>query len=295
MNVPCYPEFVPLCLDLKDEIHPRLFQCPDGVSEFSFAGLYLFRSRYQYTVSKLGDNVLFKGIQPPHAEGEAAKSFFLTPQAAPPRDVLEALFSSCDYWKNIPDSVVLPNEERFKDWGIEIAEDRDNFDYLYLRSDLAELAGKKFHKKRNLIAQFNALYACVEKPIDSANIKDAMEVLEQWNQGKDAAADLVAAQEALELFSELHMTGSIYYIEGKPAAWCLGEPIATGSIFTVHFEKALEDYKGIYQYINQCFALSLPERITHINREQDLGSEGLRHAKMSYRPSGFVRKCVGRI
>jgi hypothetical protein len=295
MTIPCYPDFILLCLELKDEIHSRLFQCPDGVSEFSFAGLYLFRRRYQYTVSILDEKLLFKGIQPPHNEGEEARSFFLTPQAAPPREVLEELLGDCDYWKNIPDSVFLPNEERFKDWGIEVTEDRDNFDYLYLRSELAELAGKKFHKKRNLIAQFNTLYTCVEKPISKENIKDAAEVLEHWSKGKEADADLIAAQEALELFSELQMKGSIYYIEDKPVAWCMGESISAGSIFTIHFEKAIDDYKGLYQYLNQCFAMSLPEHISHINREQDLGNEGLRHAKMSYRPSGFVRKYVGTI
>jgi hypothetical protein len=293
MNIPSYPEFIPLCLELKDEVHTRLFHCSDGVSEFSFAGLYLFRNRYQYTVSKWENMLLIKGIQPPHNDGEEARNFFLTPQAAPSREVLEELFRSGCYWKNIPDSVLLTNEDRFKDWGITITEDRDNFDYLYLRSELAELAGKKFHKKRNLIAQFHTLYTCVEKPIDSATMKDAMEVLELWNRDKEAGADFVAAQEALELFSEFQMKGSIYYIEDKPVAWCLGESIAGGSIFTIHFEKALDDFKGLYQYINQCFAASLPEHITHINREQDLGSEGLRHAKMSYRPSGFVRKCVG--
>ena len=89
------------------------------------------------------------------------------------------------------------------------------------------------------------------------------------------------------------MKGSVYYIEGKAAAWCLGESIAQGSIFTIHFEKALDIYKGIYQYMNKAFASSLPENIVHINREQDLGDEGLHQAKMSYRPSGFVRKHKG--
>jgi hypothetical protein len=61
-------------------------------------------------------------------------------------------------------------------------------------------------------------------------------------------------------------------------------------MFAVHFEMALEEFKGIYQFVNQHFAASLPNFYIHINREQDLGDEGLRHAKMSYRPCGFVRK-----
>jgi hypothetical protein len=89
------------------------------------------------------------------------------------------------------------------------------------------------------------------------------------------------------------MEGALFYADKKPVGWCLGEQIASGRIFTVHFEKGLDGYKGIYQYINQAFAASMPEHITHINREQDLGNLGLRQAKMTYRPSGFVRKYTG--
>ncbi|GHU99931.1 hypothetical protein FACS189483_09680 [Spirochaetia bacterium] len=83
-------------------------------------------------------------------------------------------------------------------------------------------------------------------------------------------------------------------MEGRPAAYCLGESLARGRMFAVHFEKGIDEYKGIYQYINQAFAASLPGYYTHINREQDLGDEGLRQAKETYRPVGFVRKYVGR-
>ena len=64
-------------------------------------------------------------------------------------------------------------------------------------------------------------------------------------------------------------------------------------MFVIHFEKALDEYKGIYQYLNQSFAESLPRFFTLINREQDLGNEGLRQAKMTYRPCEFVKKYTG--
>jgi hypothetical protein len=122
---------------------------------------------------------------------------------------------------------------------------------------------------------------------------EAKKVLEQWRENKGNESDFIASMEALEHFVELNMSGLLFYIDGKSAGWCLGEPIAGGRIFTIHFEKGLEEYKGIYQYINQTFAASLSESVTHINREQDLGDEGLRQAKMTYRPSGFVRKYTG--
>jgi hypothetical protein len=300
--IPCFPEFVPLTLELKNEMHPKLSLTPDGVSEFTFADLYLFRKRYNYKVSKIEDKTfILSGVQPPHDPAEAeprsaeGRRFFMTPCAAPGRGILEELFKTHDYWKNISDSVLIPNKEHLEEWGVEIAEDRDNFDYLYLRTDLAELSGKKYHKKRNLVNQFVNLYSCEEKPLTLDLIPQAMDVLDRWRRDKGEDGDYVATREAMELFGDLNMKGAIYYIGGKPAAWCLGEPIARGRIFTIHFEKALDEYKGIYQYINQTFAASLPEYLTYINREQDLGDEGLRQAKMTYRPSGFVRKHTGRL
>jgi hypothetical protein len=291
MTVPAFPEFTPISLDLKDEIQSKLSLATDGVSEFTFAGLYLFRKRYQYQVSKLEDKTLIlSGIQPSHALGEETKKFFMTPCAAPGRGILEKLFKCHDYWKNIPESIIIPKRMRLEEWGIEIAEDRDNFDYLYLRTDLAELKGKKYHKKRNLVAQFLKLYTHEERPLSPELIPEAMNVLENWRAEKGAEGDYAACLEALEFFEELNMKGLLFYIDGKPSGWCLGEPIAQNRIFTVHFEKGLERYKGIYQFVNHAFAASLTENITHINREQDLGDEGLRQAKMTYRPSGFVRK-----
>jgi hypothetical protein len=296
MAISSFPEFTPVSLDLKDEMHPKLSHTPDGVSEFTFGGLYLFRKRYRYRVSKLeGKTLILSGIQPPHAPGEKEKAFFSTPCAAPGRGVLEELFKTHDYWKNIPESVLIPEKEHLEEWGIEIAEDRDNFDYLYLRTDLAELAGKKYHKKRNLIAQFLKLYTHEEKPLTRELIPEALKILDGWRAEKGVEGDYAACREALELFEELNMKGLFFYIDGKPAGWCLGEAIARDRIFTIHFEKGLEKYKGIYQFINQAFAASLPEYFTHINREQDLGDDGLRQAKMTYRPSGFVRKYTGHL
>jgi len=180
-------------------------------------------------------------------------------------------------------------------WGIKFAEDRNNFDYLYLRTDLAELPGKKYHKKRNLVAQFLKLYTHEEKLLTAELIPDAKKILDCWQSCRFGDTDYKACSEALDLFTELKLEGLLLYVEGKPAGWCLGESVAQGRIFTIHFEKALEDYKGIYQFINQAFASTLPESFTHINREQDLGDEGLRQAKMTYRPSGFVQKYTGTI
>ncbi|MDR1306612.1 MAG: phosphatidylglycerol lysyltransferase domain-containing protein [Treponema sp.] len=292
MLIPEFPDFVPLSYELRAEMHPQLPMTPDGVSEYVFANLFLFRRRYQYQVARVQDKTfILSGIQPPHGE-EPEKKFFCTPCAVPGRGILESLFKTHDYWKGISDSLLTPGRSRMEEWGMEFTEDRDNFDYLYLRTDLAELPGKKFHKKRNLVTQFHTLYdgKWESKPLTADLVPAALEILEKWREQKGFDGDFAAASEALGKFRGLFLRGTVYWVEGKPAAWCLGERLARGRMFAVHFEKALEEYKGIYQFINQDFAAALPTCYTHINREQDLGDEGLRHAKMSYRPCGFVRK-----
>ena len=129
--------------------------------------------------------------------------------------------------------------------------------------------------------------------MNAALVPEAVEILDQWHQDRGDDGDYKSAREALDLFNTLTLRGTVYFVSGKPAAYCLGESIARGRMFAIHFEKAIEEYKGIYQFMNQAFAASLPRFFTLINREQDLGSEGLRQAKMTYRPCGFVKKYTG--
>jgi hypothetical protein len=288
MTIPYYPEFTPMVRELKSEMHPRLSLTPDGVSEYTFSNLYLFRNRYNYKVSRTPEETLV-------ISGERdGKRFFMTPCASPGRYVLEDIFRTHDYWKGISESLVRSGRADWEAWGLEIAEDRDNFDYLYLRTDLAELAGKKYHKKRNLVHAFTNAFSHSEAPLSAERIPDAMAVLERWREDKGEDGDYAAAREALELFGTLKMKGVIYYVDGKAAGWCLGESLARGRMFAIHFEKAIDGYKGIYQFMNQAFAARLPAYYRYINREQDLGDEGLRQAKMTYRPAGFVRKYIGK-
>lgn len=287
MPIPCHPDFVPIGLEFRDELHPRLSLTADGVSEFTFANLYLFRNRYRYRVSADPLTFIISGEK----EG---KKFFMTPCASPGKQVLEELFKTHDYWKNISESILETERENLESLGICITEDRDNFDYLYFRKDLAELAGKKYHKKRNLISAFNNAYPDHDAKFMTADLTgDAMKVLEKWREDKKEEGDYTAALEALELYGLLNLRGLIFYVNGKPAGWCLGESVAKGRVFAVHFEKALDGYKGIYQYMNQAFAASIPRFFTWINREQDLGDPGLRQAKETYRPWGFVKKYTG--
>ncbi len=283
MNIPNYPAFAPIDLDMRQELHPRLSMLKDGISEFTFAGLYLFRNTYQYRVSWLpNDTAVISGEK-------AGKKFFSLPCGLPDEEIIRDLFKHHDYLKNLSEGDMGAGRIVLEKLGYTVEEDRNNFDYLYLRSDLATLPGKQFHKKRNLVNAFLNNYQYEEVPLKKSLLKDAFYVLDAWRATK-ADGDFVAAKEALDLMELLNLKGYMYYVDGKPAAYTLGEALARGRSFAVHFEKAIDSYKGIYQFVNQAFAAALPQYYIYINREQDLGDPGLRQAKLTYRPCGFVKK-----
>lgn len=163
----------------------------------------------------------------------------------------------------------------------------ENQDYIYLSEDLATLAGKKFHAKRNHISKFYRTYRDTRfESIDNSNIKDALEVVYGWcNENAIYEADnyeVRAINEAFENMQEFNMSGAVLYAEDKPIAMTLGSEISQ-DVYDINFEKALREYDGVYAVINNEFAKTLT-KYKYINREEDMGVEGLRKAKLSYNP-----------
>ena len=277
--IPDYPASAEVTLDMRLVLHPKFQSLPEGISEFAFANIFLFRDVHNYRLSKIADIIIISGR-------DDDIPFFMLPFGFPDKTALEELFHN---HKNLK-AATEAQARMLSQEGYLMIEDRDNFDYLYSREELAELAGRKYHKKKNLVNAFINNYNYEGKPLVEDFIPHALEVLELWRNGRDNPGDYKASREALEKSEELQLCGGIYYVEGKPAAYTLGEELAGGESFVIHFEKALSQYKGIYQFVNQCFASILPEKYLHINREQDLGDPGLRQAKLSYRPVGFIKK-----
>jgi hypothetical protein len=231
----------------------------------------------------------------------------MLPFGLPPSDALLAeLFARFGCLKNATAAQAATLAAR----GLRVEPDRDNFDYLYSRSELALLPGQRYHKKKNLISKFMRTHVAEGKPLLDEYLPHALEVLDAWRAEREergehgapnepgrpaliaSPGDYAAAHEALERSWDLQLCGGIYYIDGRPVAYTLGEENAQGRSFVIHFEKALapDRHPGIYQYINQVFAGILPETYETINREQDLGDPGLRQAKETYNPVGYVEK-----
>ena len=276
-----YPEYSAIRLDQRGELHPRFQRLAEGISELTFAGIYLFRDRHQYRVSRIGGDVCV-------ISGTDEAPFFILPFGLPPRAILDALFDEHQAMRAVSPS----QAEQLAKLGYRVWEDRDNFDYLYERERLADLSGRRLHRKKNLVNLFLRNNTSVARPLLEGYVGDALRILEGWRQQQETPGDYVAAREALENMETLQLCGGIFYINDEPAAYTLGEEVALGRVFVIHFEKAIlsDEQKGIYQYVNQVFADVLPDKYELINREQDLGDPGLRQAKESYRPIDFVRK-----
>lgn len=277
-----YPDFSEISMDLRPVLHPMFKALAEGISEFTFANIYLFREAHNYRISQLEDGLFVITGQ------DGTEPFFMLPFGPPGKSILSDLFDRYRLAKAASE----PQAEKLAAMGYRVSEDRDNFDYLYSRADLVNLTGRKFHKKKNLLNMFIRKNECQARPLLEEYREDAMQILDGWNRQHSGVSDFAAAKEALEKMWPLQLCGGIFYIEGQPAAYCLGEELALGSGFVIHFEKAVlaEEFKGLYQFINQAFASVLPEKYETVNREQDLGDPGLRQAKESYHPVGFVKK-----
>ena len=253
----------------------------------TFANIYLFRETHNYRISQL-DNELFI-----ISGRDNEEPFFILPFGLPDETLMKELFEKYKVMKCVSRS----QAEMLSRWDYFVYEDRDNFDYLYSRTDLVNLTGRKFHKKKNLLNIFIKNNECQAKPLLEEYRDDALSILERWNDHHDLPNDYLAAKEALEKMWQLQLCGGIFYIDSEPVAYCLGEELAHGKSFVIHFEKAVlkDEFKGIYQFINQAFASILPDKYQTINREQDLGDSGLRHSKESYHPIDFVKKYRARI
>jgi len=280
-----YPKTTDITVEMRPQLHPRFNRLEEGISEFTFANLYLFRDRHSYRIAQIGEDLV---VITGRDKDTINESFFMLPFGLPEQGSLERLFADHASMK----AATEEQAEVLARMGFSVSEDRDNFDYLYLKEELEKLQGRNYHKKKNLVNAFIRDYTYEGKPLLPEYVPEALLVLEEWKKERSdrSEGDYRAAKEALEMAEDLVLCGGIYYVDGRPAAFSLGEEIGGGTTWVTHFEKAVSGYKGLYQFINMSFASILPDKYRYINREQDLGNEGLRSSKLSYKPYAFVKK-----
>jgi hypothetical protein len=190
-----------------------------------------------------------------------------------------------------PENLVWLKGE-FKD-KITVTAERDSFDYIYNSCDLITLAGKKYHGKRNHIKRFKEndweLKMLTPEHFDECTAFAARFYNSAAESDFSAAVEQYAIYTYFENFDALGLCGAVLYSEGRLVGFTVGERLNSDT-FDVHIEKADAAVQGAYPTLCSEFAKAAAADFKYINREEDLGLEGLRKSKMSYRPAFLQKK-----
>ncbi len=294
-RIPEFPASCEVDLELVDELRPVLRGLRPELAEFTFANLYLFRNAHAYRICHWRGFLLItaRGYDggryafPPLGEGdveEAARLLcgYLQEEGAPP-----VLFP-------VP-RVLLGDNFARGGWTWEL--DRDQADYVYSRDDLAQLAGKKYHKRRNRLLKFlrEEVGEYQYEELRDGHVAECRDLATGWCEIRCSAdrpstfLETAATLEALEHRENLGLRGAVIREQGRVRAFCLGEEL-NPETFVVHFEKAEPGREGLAQLINRDFCLRGLAGYRFVNREQDLGDPGLRQAKEAYHPILLTEK-----
>ncbi len=272
--------------------------------EFSFCNNYLWAPFYEMRYTIIEDMLVFlaQGRQPsvgvPLAKDEASER-----NLGKVVSILEEYFVSVQ----APFQMHLVTEEKFAQLEAQfpgkyvIEYNRDQADYIYEVERMISLSGKKLHGKRNHINKFkennpNWRY----EPLSQENVSACVKMAEEWREKNlcdekgEKHTEFCVTLRALDEYEQLGLKGGVLRIEDRVVAFTLGEEL-NRETFVVHIEKAMADIQGAYPMINQQFLVHEASQYKYVNREEDMGEEGLRKAKLSYYPvflqeKGVVRK-----
>lgn len=269
---------------------------PSRCCERTFVNVYLWSRHYKVKYAIIEGALVFRS-----EDGEELS--FAYP-AGEPQNVKRALEFLMEYCKERGKEFSLYNVtpefwEQFDSWypgQYEIEYSRDDADYIYESEKLATLSGKKLHAKRNHINKFKAEHEDWSyEPITEETLEECFQMALKWrnengcNDDANKNAEMCVTLNSLRLFKELELKGGILRLGEEIVAFTLGEELCEDT-FVVHIEKAYADIQGAYPMINQQFVEHECMKYRYINREEDTGAEGLRKAKLSYRPAFLVEK-----
>ncbi len=280
----------------KEAYEQILFSAPPRGCEYSFANLYLWgRQEVAFLHGCVAFFSHFYGRSVyPYPIGDGDK-----------RQVLEDILLHAKR-RGIPcrlSGLTEEDREELESWfpgQFYLRSTRKGFDYVYAIDDLADLKGRKFQKKRNHTNRFRTEHPDYQVvPLTACSIPMAQHMVNDWyvkRMREDPEGDYllenIALARAFQNYEALAMEGILLMDGGEVLAVTMGSRMGSDT-FDIHFEKAREDVDGAYPVVNQEFArylrLKYPE-IRFLDREDDMGLEGLRKAKLSYNPDHMRKK-----
>ncbi|MFP3155176.1 phosphatidylglycerol lysyltransferase domain-containing protein [Lachnospiraceae bacterium ZAX-1] len=288
-------QFRNITLEDRELIDKYLAQKKYRGCESVFPNIYLWNRAYPTQFAIVLNTLVFKSEN---------NGLSITFPAGNEQEVQAALPVMLDYFKERDKPfrmhfVQKPEFELLSQWypnRFSIDYDRDAADYVYETELLTTLAGRKLHGKRNHANKFKELYTDWNyESITKQNVEECFQMGLKWREINGCETDpekrdeMCVTLNALRLMEELKLAGGVLRVNGQVEAFTIGEPLDEET-FVVHIEKAVSDIPGIYQMINQQFIAHEAQGFRYVNREEDTGSEGIRKAKLSYRPAFLVEK-----
>jgi hypothetical protein len=284
MNPPLYPDFKPLGFEDQDLVKRYLDAHPSGVCEMNFPNILIWKDSERPRTTILNGNLCIL-IEPTFEP-----AYFLAPAGGKEIEkTVMACLTHAPRLSRVPEAFVEKCRGAFR-----VEEDRDNFDYVYLAEELAELKGKKFDGKRNRIKKFESTFDHAYEKLRKDHADDCRRLLLRWFEEKGNGDPYMKAEkdailEALAYFEPLGLTGGVVTVAGRVEAFTLGMRL-TDDTALIQIEIANPAFPGLAQWINREFVRREWTAFRFINREQDMGVPGLRTAKLSYQPDHLVKK-----
>lgn len=293
------PDFRRPTIEDREIITSYFEKYPSRNCDRTFANIYLWARHYNVEFAEYKSTLLFR---------DNSSGYGYAFPAGADEDV-RAVIPELEAWSAAAGEPftmygIGPGQfEKLEEWfpeRYEIEYERDYADYVYEAEKLATLSGKKLHSKRNHINKFKALHegAWSYEPLGDENQEECFQMALHWRnlngceEDEEKNAEMCVTLNSLRLFKELKQTGGILRVDGKIAAFTIGEPVNEDT-FVVHIEKAYADVDGAYPMINQQFVEhEILGRYRYVNREDDAGMEGLRKAKLSYKPVFLLDKGI---
>lgn len=290
MPIPQYPDFKPLQKEDREEFERYYSKRPIIISDYTFSNFYIWRKLDKTFLTIINDNLCALVVAPDK------KQYFMMPLGT--NKIKETIIKCLEFSPKVVradqfliDAYLKGGKE------LKIEEDRDNFDYVYLTSDLVELKGRKYDAKRNHLNYFLRNHSHSFEELSAIHVKECISLNEKWcsknNKESESFPNIECegevVKEALENFEYLGLKGGIIKVRGKIIAFSVGQQL-TEDTAVIHIEKADPEIRGAAQIINREFVKNTWADMQYINREQDMGHAGLRKAKLSYYPVKFEKK-----